>query len=111
MCPTLRCTDGDRIRRGQAGEVADDFFDPPDLVVEVLSPKQSVTALVRRCLWYVDNRVGVALLVDPGNRSVLIFRPGRPAAVLRGSASIDVSDLLPGFELTVGQLFDSLTIG
>lgn len=100
----------DRIPRDQGGQVADDFFEPPDLVVEILSPKQSVTALVRRCLWYVENGVAVALLVDPGDRSVLVFRPSQVPAALRGLLPIDLSDLLPGFDLTVQQLFDSLTV-
>lgn len=100
----------DRIPRDWDGQVADDFFEPPDLVVEILSPKQSVTALVRRCVWYVENGVGAALLVDPGDRSVLAFWPGRPTAVLRGAAPIDLGTLLPGFSLTPAQLFDSLLI-
>lgn len=99
-----------RIPRDPDGQVADDFLDPPDLAVEILSPKQSVTALVRRCVWYVENGVGVALLVDPVDRSVLAFWPGRPTAVLRAAAAIDLGSLLPGFDLTVEQLFDSLTI-
>lgn len=98
----------DRIPRDETGQVEDDFFDPPDLAVEIVSPQQSVTALVRKCLWYVDNGVQIALLVDPGDESVLLLRSGRRAEALRGTDQIDLADLLPGFTLTVRDLYDSL---
>ena len=34
-----------------SGEIADDFTEPPDVVVEIVSPQQSRRVLVRRCLW------------------------------------------------------------
>ncbi len=67
-----------RIPVDEAGRVANDFFDPPDIAVEIVSPEQSVNAQVRRCLWFVANGVGVALLVDPADDSVLLFRSGQP---------------------------------
>jgi Uma2 family endonuclease len=100
----------ERIPRDEAGRVADDFFEPPDVAVEIVSPKQSVSALVRRCLWYVANGVGIALLVDPGDESVLLFRAGQPTEALRGAARIDLGDMLPGFTLAVDDLFDSLRL-
>ncbi|MBI2942387.1 MAG: Uma2 family endonuclease, partial [Chloroflexi bacterium] len=59
----------ERIPRTPSGKVANDFFEPPDIVVEIVSPEQSVNALVRRCLWYGDHGVRVALLVDPQDES------------------------------------------
>jgi len=98
----------DRIPRTAAGEVADDFLVPPDIAIEIVSPEQSVTALVRRCLWYVDNGVRLSLLVDPGDASVLVFRPGSRPRALRGADRIDVGEVLPRFQLTVEELFGSL---
>ena len=100
----------DRIPRDPDGRVADDFFEPPDLAVEVVSPRQSVTGLVRRCLWYVGNGVRVALLIDPGDESVLLFRPGGSTVALRGGEQIDLGDVLPGCTLTARELFDSLRL-
>lgn len=92
------------------GLPADDVFLAPDLVVEIVSPKQSVNRLVRRCLWYVANGVRIALLVDVYDRSVLLFRPGVQPQALRGAVSIDVDEVVPGFRLTVAELFDSLRL-
>lgn len=99
-----------RIPRDAAGEVVNDFFEPPDIAVEIVSPEQSVNALVRRCLWYVANGVRIAILVDPADRSVLLFRPDHTPQPLAGSDRIDVRDVLPGFRLTVQQMFDSLKV-
>lgn len=100
----------DRVPRDKRGRVANDFFEPPDLVVEIVSPEQSVNALVRRCMWYVTNGVRLALLIDSADDSILLFRPEQPPVALSGAERIDVSDLLPGFHLTVEELFASLRL-
>lgn len=101
----------ERLPRTPAGEWIDDVYQPPDLVVEIVSPGQRVSRLVRRCLWYVANGVRAALLVDPDDRSVLLFRPGAVPVPISGEEQIDLGDLLPGFELTAEQLFAALRAG
>jgi Uma2 family endonuclease len=100
-----------RIPIDAAGEIENDFFEPPDVAVEILSPRQSVTKAFQRCLWYVTHGVAIALLVDPTDRSIFSFRPDRIPLSLVGSDRIDLDDVLPGFNLTVQALFDSLTVG
>jgi Uma2 family endonuclease len=85
------------------------FSDPPDIAVEIVSPEQRVNTLVRRCLWYVANGVRIALLIDPDDESVIVFRPDVSPLALGGSDRIDLDEVLPGFELTVQQFFDSLS--
>jgi Uma2 family endonuclease len=98
----------ERIPRTLAGEVANDFLEPPDIAVEIVSPEQSVNALIRRCLWYVEHGVRVALLVDSNDRSVIVFRHEAKPVVLQGAERIELGDILPGFALTVDELFASL---
>jgi Uma2 family endonuclease len=97
-----------RIPVDADGRIADDFWEPPDIAIEIVSPEQSVNALVRRCLWYVAHGVQVALLVDPADESVLAFRRDREAEAWHGADRIDLSEILPDFDLTVEQLFASL---
>jgi Uma2 family endonuclease len=99
-----------RVPRTADGLLADDFFAPPDLAVEILSPGQSVTAQVRRCLWYVEHGVRVALLIDPDDQTVLAFRPGAATRALRGTDRLDLEEILPDLDLTAGTLFDSLKL-
>jgi Uma2 family endonuclease len=100
----------ERIPRDPNGRVKNDFIEPPDVAVEIASPDQSATSLVRRCIWYVNHGVRVALLVDPDDESVLSFRPNQIPRVLRDSDRIELDDVIPGFELNVVDLFAVLRI-
>lgn len=82
--------------------------DSPDIAVEVVSPGQSVIALIRKCVKYLDLGVPVAVLADPEDETVLVFRPGPLMRVLQGDDRIDLDDVLPGFDLTPRRLFDSI---
>ncbi len=51
-----------------------------------------------------------ALLVDETDRIILQFRPDRATPALRGDDPIPLADVLPGFEATVSQVFDTLKL-
>jgi hypothetical protein len=72
-------------------------------VVEIVSPEQSANALVRRCLWYVANGVGIAVLVDPEDETVLLFRPDAVPLPVAGDEAIDLRPVLPDFRLSAGS--------
>ncbi len=97
-----------RIPQDARGRIANDFFEPPDIAIEIVSPEQSSNALVRRCLWFVEQGVEVALLVDPADESILAFRSDGRIDTWHGADRIDLSEVLPDFELIVEQLFMSL---
>src|SRR5207248_6533352 len=84
VVPDLSVFRRERVPLDADGSPQDDIFIPPDLTVEIASPRQSINKLVRRCLWYVANGVQIALLVDAYDRSVLLFRPGIQPEGLRG---------------------------
>jgi Uma2 family endonuclease len=66
--------------------------------------------LIDKCVWYVKNGVRLALAVDTYRGTVLRFRPDALPDVLRGDDRIDLDEVLPGFELTVSELFYSLMV-
>ena len=100
----------ERIPRTPEGEVANVFEVAPDVAIEIVSPGQSPNALVRRCVWYVDNGVERALVVDPADRSVVQFDTGLAPRTLRGDEPIHFGAAVPGFRLTVDELFGSLRL-
>ena len=100
----------DRIPRTADSEVGDVFDAAPDVAIEIVSPEQSTNALVRRCLWYVENGSGTALLVDPADRSVVRFEPDKAARVLRDADAIDFGSVLRGFTVTVAEIFGALRL-
>lgn len=98
----------DRIPRDASGKIADNFVEPPDIAIEIVSRDQSANALVRRCLWYIAHGVQIALLVDPIDESVLAFRPDEQVIAWRSQDRIDLGNVIPDLELTVEELFASL---
>src|SRR5260370_1115852 len=100
----------ERIPRTAAGVVRDGNAELPDLAVEIVSPGQSVNSLVRRSVWYVENGVQIALVVDPDHQSVRLFRAAVNPRLLQGGDSIELGEILPGFALTAEQLFRVLRI-
>jgi len=54
--------------------------------------------------------VPLALLVDPDDDSVLLFRPTGRSGPLRGAERIDFAPVLPGLSLAVEELFGWLTL-
>jgi Uma2 family endonuclease len=98
----------DRISKDDSGRLLKVSLEPPDIVVDIVSPEQSVNSLIQRSLWFVANGVHIALLVDPDDESVIAFLSGEKLTVWRRADRIDLGELLPGFELTVEALFSSL---
>jgi Uma2 family endonuclease len=108
VVPDLSVYLWDRVPVTPDGLIADNFLLPPDLAVEIVSPEQSVNALVRRCIWYVENQVQVALLVDPKDQSIIRFRAGAEPRPLVAGDLLDVSEVLPDLHVTVDEVFAAL---
>ena len=100
----------DRIPREPDGSLADEFSSPPDITAEIVSPERSVNAVIRGALWFVEHGVQAALLVDPQDQSIIVFRADGRVLTLDTADHIDLHDVLPGFLLTVQRLFDSLNL-
>ena len=107
--PDLAFYRWERLPLKPDGTIADDLDVPPDLAVEIASPGQPVGELLQKCLWYVEHGVLVALLVQPAEAWVLAVRPSAQPRLLRGADRIDLDEVLPGFELTVAELFGFLS--
>jgi Uma2 family endonuclease len=100
----------ERIPVDEQGYVANEFFEPPDIAVEIKSPEQSLASQIRRCQWYVENGVPLALLAHPEQQSIRRFVPGEEPQLLTGEDPIDMAPVLPGFGPTVAEVFESLKV-
>src|SRR5438105_392911 len=89
----------ERIPWDANGAVPDVFRLAPDIAVEIRSPDQSRTSQVRRCEWYVAHGVTLALLVEPEQEIVRVFRPGAAPALLQAADRIDFGPILPDSQL------------
>ena len=115
----LRCTFGDRsivpdisilrwnnIPRDDNGEIADSFYIAPDWVIEILSPEQSQTKVVKNILYCLEHSTERGWLIDPHDKCVFVyFSQQKPMIFEAETDSLPVPDFANTFHLTVGELF------
>lgn len=77
----------------------------PDLIVEVKSPTDSVTALRAKVDEFLAVGTRVGILINPEERWVEIRRRDRAAEVLHDGDVLTVPELLPGWEVQVSELW------
>ena len=78
----------------------------PDFVVELRSPTDSVSALQAKLQEYIENGAQLGWLIDPVERRVHVYRPGQPVDVLDDPTTLAGDPVLPGFVLTVSELWE-----
>lgn len=121
--PELRCTFGgmsivpdisvfrwENIMRDPDGKIANIFNIPPDWMIEILSPDQRQSKLIKKVLFALGHGTEMAWLVDPDEELIFIYRPNqalqmcdRPEHVLPSpSFAIDL-------QLTVATIFGWLS--
>lgn len=83
----------------------EDILFAPDLIVEILSPGQTVRELTLKIRAALRGGVRVGWLIDEAHRKVVVFRGGQPAQILVPGDSLTSDDVLPGFVLPVNELF------
>ena len=77
----------------------------PDLMVEVKSPSDSLSALRKKIQGFLSQGTKVGILINPEKHSVEIYRPGEEVVVLGDGDVLSIPDLLPGFEVAVSDLW------
>ena len=117
--PELRCTFGgpsivpdvtvftwDRIPRQDNGRIANAFNIAPDWTIEILSPNQSYSRVMKNILHCLDNGTELGWLIDPQEQSVFVyFHAQQPAFFEAATDVLPVPDFAKAFELTLGELF------
>ena len=77
----------------------------PRLVVEVMSPSDTMTKMNRRISQFLKRGIPLVWLVDPETRTVTVYRPGENLEVLRGTDELTGDDVLPKLRYRVEDLF------
>ncbi|WP_375495727.1 Uma2 family endonuclease [uncultured Nostoc sp.] len=119
----LRCTFGgrsivpdiavftwERIPRDRNGKVSNTFAIAPDWMIEILSPDQSQTKVIRNILHSVAHSTQMGWLIDPEEELVFVYFGDRTLAIYeQESDRLPVPPFAESFSLTVGKLFSWLT--
>lgn len=77
----------------------------PDLAVEILSPRDTSTAIQGKTLDYLKAGARLVWVVDPLAHTLTVYRPDGSARLLREDDALDGEDVLDGFALPLSVLF------
>jgi Uma2 family endonuclease len=77
----------------------------PDFVIELRSATDSLSETQTKMREYQRLGVRLGLLINPQNKKVEIYRPGRQIEILEDPNSIDCSEVMPGFALSMSRIF------
>ncbi|MBE9101703.1 Uma2 family endonuclease [Vacuolonema iberomarrocanum] len=111
--PELRCTFGGRsivpdiavfcwsnITLDEQGEPLDDVVSAPDWAIAILSPDQSSNRVTGNLLHCLTHGCQLGWLVDPGDRSILVFKPQQQPELFSHEEPLQVLD---GIELSLSS--------
>lgn len=77
----------------------------PDFVIELRSATDKLMTLERKMAEYRDCGVRLGWLIDPQEKCVQIYRFGRPTEYLNQPEQLSGEDVLPGFVLTLAEIW------
>jgi Uma2 family endonuclease len=81
----------------------------PDLVVEILSPRETAATLEEKLRDYRAAGTTLVWVIDPPTRTVSVREVGQPERRLAATDSLKGGTLLPGFSLPIATLFEGLS--
>lgn len=120
--PELRCTFGgrslvpdiavfrtERIPRDNDGSVANSFDLQPDWTIEILSPKQSQTKVIRNILHCLDHGTEMGWLLDPEESLIFVYKADKSVELFEKTEVIlPVPEFAKVVQLKVSEIFNWL---
>ncbi|MEG4407274.1 Uma2 family endonuclease [Microcoleus sp. MON2_D5] len=120
--PELRCTFGEgavvpdlavfewsRIPLNSQEEIENRFEIAPDWIIEILSPDQSSTRVIKKILFCLKNKTKLGWLIDPEEKLVLVFKPQQQPEAKENQDILPVIDVLSDLQMSAADLFGLLS--
>lgn len=80
----------------------------PDLVVEVVSPRDVFEELSEKVAEYLTAGVRLVWVIDSIARKVFVYHPDGRGVILSDRDSLDGEEVIPGFSVQIADLFRRL---
>jgi Uma2 family endonuclease len=117
--PELRCTFGNRsivpdvaifttsrIPYTEDGDIEDIFTAAPDWTIEILSPDQRRSKVLKNIRHCLDHGTQMGWLIDPDDQSVFVGQIGQQFAIIdEPDIPLPVPEFAAELKLTVGEIF------
>ena len=78
---------------------------PPDLAVEVVSPRDTYREVDKEVKAWLDAGAMMVWVVNPNGRSISVYRSATDIKILTENDQLTGEDVLPGFACRVGDIF------
>jgi Uma2 family endonuclease len=106
IVPDVAVFESHRIPENERGDVANVFEITPDWTIEILSPGQSTTKVLRNIKHCVAHGAQMGWLIDPEDRSVIVIGAGQTFdAIDEPNAILPVPEFARAIQLTIGDIF------
>lgn len=111
VIPNVAIVKNENIPRDEQGEIANSFNLAPDWMIEILSPDQSATKVIKKILHCLQNGTEVGWLVDSAEKSIFIYHSEKQVEIVD---KMEQELLVPRFaesvKLTAGDIFSWLKL-
>lgn len=102
----VRSPDASFTRAQRLPRPTEDYADlVPDLIFEVRSKRDSLQKLRQKIGDFLEAGTQMGVLVDPRSRTMEVYRPHQEKIVLGDGDVLEVPELLPGWELSVADVW------
>ncbi len=94
-----------QARYAKVGRTAKYWDGAPDLAVEVLSPSDTPRKVERKVADWLQAGAQSVWVVNPKRRTVTVYSSQFETVILTEHDELDGGDVVPGFQLTVAEIF------
>ncbi|AKG20724.1 Uma2 family endonuclease [Calothrix sp. 336/3] len=117
----LRCTFADKsivpdiavfewanIPLDENGQIANKFEIPPDWIIEIISPEQSASKVIRKITFCLRNGTKLGYFIDAEDESITVFQPNQLPEVKEKQDILPILSVLGDWQLQVEDVFNWL---
>lgn len=108
IVPDVTVFEWSRIPLLPNGRITNRFNIPPDWVIEILSPDQSPSHVIRKITFCLNHGTKLGWFVDPHGEAVTVFQPNQLPEFKEGQDILPVLDVIKEWKLSVANLFSLL---
>jgi Uma2 family endonuclease len=110
IVPDISVFQWERIPRQENGRIANSFPLAPDWIIEILSPGQSQTQVMKTILHTLEEGTQLCWLIDPAEDTVIVYAPGNKFSLFtEENTRLPTPDFVENFQLTAPEIFTWLT--
>ncbi|MEH2036556.1 Uma2 family endonuclease [Nostoc sp.] len=100
-----------RLPVDENGDIANTFSAAPNWIIEILSPEQSHTKVIKKILHALNHGTQMGWLIDPDERFIAAYPAGQqPLPFEEIESVLPVPEFCQGLQLTVGDIFGWLKV-